>query len=195
MAISVFKSVAIVVYTQYATGQPVSNLATVLNRLSSGHHKLRRQMKSEQQLVGGEARTGGNEHQLDHYTSAAAVLRRLASDAGEGSSSQGGADSPPIDFSNTGTLSVITLLAQQDMGSRASTLSSSTSSSTPVAYLASDTSSTGSSSTSPSAYLPTSIQSAGVDSIAMTSSLLSATASTSDLGSLLQTAIVAQVLI
>ena len=37
-----WRSVAIVVYTQYVTGQPVSNLATVLNRLSSGQASRRR---------------------------------------------------------------------------------------------------------------------------------------------------------
>ena len=167
-AISVFKSVAIVVYTQYITGQPVSNLATVLNRLASSSG--RRLSQSE---AGPRQRPPLSARQL---------LRELSSSSD--SDSGDAAATPPLNFSNTGTLSVLMLLSQQDMmdaTTPAAAVAAAQEASPTTAYLPSTVS-----------YLPTALQSLGVSSIASVATLYSDCSASEDLTALFQTSIVAQ---
>ena len=161
---------AIVVYTQYITGQPVSNLATVLNRLASSSG--RRLSQSE---AGPRQRPP---------LSARHLLRELSSSSDSGSGDA--AATPPLNFSNTGTLSVLMLLSQQDMMD--STIP------TPAAAVAAAQEASASTPYLPStvSYLPTTLQSLGVSSIASVASLYSDCSASEDLTALFQTSIVAQ---
>lgn len=172
-AISVFKSVAIVVYTQYITGQSVSSLATVLNRLASGGSRRR--------LSQSEAGPGSRQHPP---LSARQLLRELSSSSS--GSDSGDAVTPPLNFSNTGTLSVLMLLSQQDMMDAAA--------SAPAAAVAAAEEASPATAYLPSAvsYLPTALQSLGVSSIASIASLYSGCSASEDITAALQTSIVAQ---
>ena len=103
------------------------------------------------------------------------LLQRTLSAGGQASG-----PTPPLDFTNVGTLSVVSLLSQQDMMDAASL---SGQGAVAVASLASAESGTG------SGYLPSSIEQLGISSIAYASSLVG---NCTDLGTLIPTSIVLQ---
>ncbi len=149
-----WKSVAMIVYTQYATGQPISNLASVLNRLS-------------QQGGSGRRSRGLLEARRIHEQPTAREL--LQSVSSSNVSQLSGVDgSPPIVFS-AGVLSVITLIAEQDLQAAPSSLSS-----------------------GGGGYLPTSVKDAATAAMASIASIAAACGADEDLDTLTQSTIVAQ---
>ncbi|GAX84430.1 hypothetical protein CEUSTIGMA_g11850.t1 [Chlamydomonas eustigma] len=189
VATAVFQSVALIVYTQYITGQPVSNLASALSTLSSGRHRvLQNSVKDSQEGV----------------LSTREILQATSSSSSSSSSSSAGSRdvavpsvSPPIVFSEA-TLNVLLLIAQQNpvvIALSAAAASSTVTLPTWGTAASEEAPSSGgaaASSSSSTSYLSPAVQAAGVPSIAALASLASECMSSEDYQTLTQVMIFSQ---